>query len=42
MIQAMARLEKLGIVKEITGKKRRQVFAYQSYWKLISRGMDMA
>lgn len=40
MIQAMARLKKLGIVKEITGKKRRQVFAYHAYWKLISKGME--
>ena len=40
--QAMARLQKLGIVKEITGKRRKQVFAYDAYWKLISRGMGKA
>lgn len=42
MTQAMARLQKLGIVKEITGKQRRQVFVYHAYWKLISKGMDPA
>ncbi len=36
---AMSRLAKLGITKEITGKQRKQVFAYQAYWKLISAGM---
>ncbi|MBI4347448.1 MAG: Fic family protein [Elusimicrobia bacterium] len=40
VMQAMVRLQKLGIVKEITGKQRKQVFAYQAYWTLISRGMD--
>ncbi len=38
--QAMARLEKAGIIKEISGKRRKQIFVYQSYWKLISRGME--
>jgi hypothetical protein len=42
MTQAMARLQTLGIVKETTGKQRRQIFAYHAYWKLISRGMDKA
>lgn len=37
---AMSRLAKLGIVKEITGRQRKQVFAYQAYWKLISSGME--
>lgn len=40
VIQTMSRLAKLGIVKEITGKQRKQVFAYQAYWRLISSGMD--
>lgn len=38
--QAMARLQKAGIVKEISGKQRKQVFAYQAYWKLITQGME--
>ena len=37
---AMARLHKAGIVREISGKRRRQVFAYQAYWKLLARGMS--
>ncbi len=36
----MAWLTKLGIVKEITGKKRKQVFAYQACWKFISKEME--
>ncbi len=36
--QAMARLRALGIVKETSGRRRRQVFAYQAYWELVSRG----
>lgn len=38
--QAMARLHKAGIVEEISGKRRKQIFAYQAYWKLITRGME--
>jgi len=37
---AMSRLEKLGVVREISGRRRKQVFAYQAYWKLLSRGME--
>ncbi len=37
---AMARLQKAGIVEEISGKRRKQTFAYQAYWKLITRGME--
>lgn len=37
---AMARLQKAGIVREVTGRRRKQIFAYQSYWKLITRGME--
>jgi len=36
--QAMGRLREMGIVKEVSGKRKGQVFAYQAYWKLISRG----
>lgn len=38
--QAMARLQKAGIVNEISGKQRKQVFAYHAYLKLITRGME--
>ena len=27
------------LVKEITGRQRKQVFAYRAYWTLISSGM---
>ncbi len=40
VIQAMARLQALGIVKEVSGKQRKQVFAYEAYWKLITHGME--
>jgi Fic family protein len=39
LIQAMAHLQELGMVEEITGRRRKQVFAYRAYWKLISQGM---
>ncbi|OGR94458.1 MAG: hypothetical protein A2V88_11735 [Elusimicrobia bacterium RBG_16_66_12] len=42
LIQAMARLRRLGIVREISGKRRKQVFSYHAYWKLISKGMGKA
>jgi Fic family protein len=37
---AMARLQKAGIIRELTGRRRKQIFVYQSYWKLITRGME--
>lgn len=37
---AMTRLRKAGIVEEISGKRRKQIFAYRSHWKLIARGME--
>lgn len=38
--QAMANLQRLGIVREVTGRRRRQVFAYQAYWKLVAQGTE--
>ena len=38
--RAMAHLQELGIVRELTGRRRKQVFAYQAYWKLVTLGMD--
>ncbi len=40
--QAMARLQRLGIVREISGKRRKLVFSYHAYWLLISKGMEKA
>ncbi|MFA5844569.1 MAG: Fic family protein [Coriobacteriia bacterium] len=35
---AMDSLEKLGIAREVTGKKRNRVFAYSEYLRLLSEG----
>lgn len=35
---ALADLERLGIVSEITGKRRNRVFSYQSYLDILSEG----
>ncbi|MTH79114.1 Fic family protein [Paracoccus aestuariivivens] len=37
---ALADLERLGIVIEITGRRRRRVFSYQRYLAIISEGTD--
>lgn len=36
--RAIEALEKLGIVREITGKKRERVFAYQAYLDVLNEG----
>jgi len=38
--RAMQRLEKLGIVREITGRKRERVFAYESYIAILNEGAE--
>eukprot|EP01133_Synstelium_polycarpum_P027817 gene27817-33636_t len=35
---ALAQLQSLGIVKEITGRKRGRVFAYGAYLDILSEG----
>ncbi|WP_128293429.1 Fic family protein [Afifella aestuarii] len=37
---ALAELEKMGIVSEITGRKRGRVFSYQRYLAILSEGTD--
>ena len=37
---AMANLEKLGIVKEVTGKRRHRLFSYDSYLEILGQGTD--
>jgi Fic family protein len=37
---ALKHLETLGIVKEITGKQRRRVFAYDAYLEILRRGTE--
>lgn len=29
-------MEKLGIINEITGKKRNRVWVYSSYWQILN------
>lgn len=40
VLRSLAVLEKLGIVKEITGKERNKIFAYSSYLSLLSQGTE--
>ena len=37
---ALAALTELGLVREITGRKRGRVFSYESYLKLLQQGME--
>jgi Fic family protein len=37
---ALQNLEKLGIVKEVTGKQRGRVFVYDAYLKILERGTE--
>lgn len=38
--KTMARLQELGFVKEITGKRRHRAFSYEPYLQLLQAGMD--
>lgn len=38
---ALAALDKLGVVREVTGKKRGRVFAYDEFLKIIDEGTDV-
>jgi predicted transcriptional regulator len=38
---ALRALEKAGIVKEITGRKRNRIFAYEKYLEIISQGTEL-
>lgn len=40
VMKAVANLQKLGIVKEVTGKRRGRLFAYTRYMKILSRGTE--
>ena len=40
VMKAIKHLEKLGIVHEITGKKRGRLFAYKSYLDILNKGTD--
>jgi len=38
--KAMENLEKLGFVKEFTGKQRNRVFSYEPYMKILHEGTE--
>ncbi|MDE2832978.1 MAG: Fic family protein [Bacteroidota bacterium] len=40
--RAIQHLVDLGIVREITGKKRYQAFIYDAYWMILSKGVESA
>ena len=40
VLRSLARLEALGIVKEITGKERNKIFVYQKYLAILNKGME--
>lgn len=37
---AMVRLSELGIVKEVTGRRRGRIFCYQAYLRILSEGTE--
>jgi len=39
-VKAVANLQKLGIVKEVTGKRRGRLFAYTRYMDILNRGTE--
>ena len=39
--KAMHAMEKLGIVREITGQQRNRVFAYDRYLSILSEGTEI-
>jgi DNA-binding Lrp family transcriptional regulator len=38
--RAVETLEKLGVVREITGKKRERIFAYTKYLDVLNEGTE--
>ena len=40
VMKAIANLQKLGIVREVTGKRRGKLFAYGRYMTLLNRGTE--
>jgi hypothetical protein len=39
-LKAMEHLVKLGIVREVTGKRRRRIFAYVHYLGILDQGTE--
>jgi cell filamentation protein, protein adenylyltransferase len=40
VMKALAHLQELKIVNEVTGKRRGRLFAYSSYMKILNRGTE--
>lgn len=38
--QSLENLQKLGIVREITGRRRGRLFAYSDYLNILNQGME--
>ena len=38
--KALGHLSRLGIVKELTGKKRNRVFSYAAHIEIVSQGIE--
>jgi Fic family protein len=38
--RCLAHLERLGIVREVSGKRRNRVFSYQGYLDIMNRGTE--
>ena len=36
ILKGIYEMEKLGIINEITGKKRNRVWVYSSYWQILN------
>ncbi|MFB9241483.1 hypothetical protein IV454_07200 [Massilia antarctica] len=39
---AMAGLEKLQVIREVTGKRRGRVYAYEAFLRILDEGTDVA
>ena len=39
---AIEALERLGIVREVTGKKRDRIYAYDGYVNILDRGTELS
>jgi Fic family protein len=40
VMKAIANLERLGIVREVTGRQRGRLFAYTKYMNILNRGTE--
>jgi hypothetical protein len=36
----LSHLEQLGVVKELTARKRNRVFSYAAYWDIMNHGSE--